>query len=120
MAHEPLIITCAIVGAELTRENTPYLPLTPDELAASAVEAARAGASIIHLHVRDEQGQPSQSIETFRVVSEKIRRQCDAILQFSTGGAVGTPLSERLAPLAPAGGVVNITISTSFIAITFL
>ena len=112
MVHEPLMITCAIVGAELSRENTPYLPLTPDELATSAVEAVEAGASIIHLHVRDEQGQPSQSIEIFREVSEKIRQQCDAILQFSTGGAVGTPLTERLAPLTLKPEMATISMGT--------
>ena len=99
MSNNPLIITCALIGAELTREDTPYLCLTPDELAESAQMAVKAGACIIHLHVRDEQGMPSQRTDIFKEVSEKIKERCDCILQYSTGGAVGTPLAERCAPL---------------------
>jgi 3-keto-5-aminohexanoate cleavage enzyme len=99
MASNPLIITCALVGAELTRTGYPYLPLTPDEIAMAAEEAVAAGATILHLHVRDEQGRPSQKAEIFAEVSAKIQSRCDCILQYSTGGAVGTPLAERCAPL---------------------
>ncbi|MFC1683991.1 3-keto-5-aminohexanoate cleavage protein [Pseudomonadota bacterium] len=100
MMTEPLIITCAVTGAELTKEDTPALPITPDEIAASAQAAVAAGASIIHLHVRDEQGKPTQRIDVFKQVTEKIRERCDCIIQYSTGGAVGTPVAERCAPLA--------------------
>ncbi|MBE9546016.1 MAG: 3-keto-5-aminohexanoate cleavage protein, partial [Proteobacteria bacterium] len=79
MTYNPLIISCAIVGAELTREDTPYLPITPDELAQSAGEAVAAGARIIHLHVRDEAGRPSQRIDIFQEVTDKIREKCDCI-----------------------------------------
>lgn len=99
MTTEPLIITCAIVGAELTRDVYPYLPLTADELATAAAEAVAAGASIIHLHVRDEEGKPTQRPEIFERATEAIRRRCDCIIQYSTGGAVGTPLSDRYQPL---------------------
>ncbi len=99
MQSEPLIITCALVGAEHTRETYPFLPLCPDEIAVAAEEAVAAGASIIHLHVRDENGKPSQKVEIFAEVSDKIRRRCECILQYSTGGALGTPLAERCAPL---------------------
>ncbi|KJS03182.1 MAG: 3-keto-5-aminohexanoate cleavage protein [Desulfobulbaceae bacterium BRH_c16a] len=99
MTTEPLIITCAVVGAELTREVYPDLPKSPDEIAVAAEQAVAAGASVIHLHVRDEAGRPSQRVDIFAEVSDKIRRRCDCILQYSTGGAVGTPLSERCAPL---------------------
>lgn len=95
----PLIISCPIVGAELTKESYPYLPTTPDELASAAEGAALAGASLIHLHVRDEEGRPTQRIDLFEKVTQKIRERCDCIVQYSTGGAVGTPLSERCAPL---------------------
>lgn len=95
MPINPLIITCAVVGAELTREEYPYLPITPEEIADSTRGAVEAGASIVHLHVRDEQGKPTQRVDIFREVTEKIREQCDCILQYSTGGAVGTPLDER-------------------------
>ena len=58
MSNTPLIISAAIVGAELNREMYPHLPLTPDEIAEAAEDAVKAGASIIHLHVRDEEGDP--------------------------------------------------------------
>ena len=99
MEHKPLIITCAVIGAELTKADSPYLPLTPNEITQSAVDAVNAGAHIIHLHVRDENGNPSQRVDLFGEISKTIRKQCDCILQYSTGGAVGTPLDERIAPL---------------------
>ncbi|MBF0314003.1 MAG: 3-keto-5-aminohexanoate cleavage protein [Oligoflexia bacterium] len=95
----PLIISCCLVGAELTKESYPHLPTTPDEIAAAAEEAFRAGASIIHLHVRDEQGRPTQRVDVFEQVSKKIKERCNVILQYSTGGAVGTPVADRCAPL---------------------
>jgi 3-keto-5-aminohexanoate cleavage enzyme len=94
-----LIITGAITGAETTKDMNPALPTTPEEQAASAYECWQAGCSVVHLHVRDAQGKPSQSLELFEKVSKLIRDRCDLILQFSTGGAVGTPVSERIAPL---------------------
>ncbi len=97
--NDPLIITCSIVGAELTKEDCPYLPTTPGEIADSAEEAVDAGARIIHLHVRDEEGKPTQRTDIFEEVTNRIRRQCDCVLQYSTGGAVGTPVEERCAPL---------------------
>ncbi|MEE8398396.1 MAG: 3-keto-5-aminohexanoate cleavage protein [Desulfobacterales bacterium] len=112
MTNDPLIITCAVVGAELTKEDTPHLPITPDEIAASAKEAAEAGATIIHLHIRDKAGQPSQDVDIFRTVSDKIRNACDCILQFSTGGAVGTPLSERCAPLTLKPEMATLSMGT--------
>ncbi len=97
---QPLIISCPIVGAELTKETYPHLPTTPDELAQAAEEAVKAGARIIHLHVRDEQGRPTQRVDIFEEVSKKIRERCECILQYSTGGAVGTPTAQRCAPLS--------------------
>lgn len=94
-----LIITAAITGAETTKEMNAALPCTPEEQAEAAFECWKAGASIVHLHVRDETGKPSQSITLFEKVSKLIRAKCDILLQFSTGGAVGTPVSERIAPL---------------------
>ena len=94
-----LIITCAVIGAEISKSDYPYLPSTTEELAESAREAVSAGASVIHLHVRDQLGLPSQDPKIFEEVSKKIRDRCDCILQYSTGGAVGTPVEERCAPL---------------------
>ncbi len=94
-----LIITAAITGAETTKEMNPHLPCSPEEQAQAAFECWEAGASIVHLHVRDANNKPSQSLDLFEKVSKLIRAKCDLILQFSTGGAVGTPVSERIAPL---------------------
>lgn len=101
MPTKPLIITCAIVGAELTRDIYPHPPLAPAELVTAAVEAVAAGTSIIHLHVRDEEGKLTQRVEVFREVSEQVRRGCDCILQYSTGGEGGYT-SRRAPPLPPS------------------
>lgn len=98
---EPVIITAALVGAELTRENTPYLPLTPDEIAAEARAVYEAGAAMVHLHARDQNGAPSQNIEDYRKIIEAVRaRAPELIIQVSTGGAVWMSAEERLQPLA--------------------
>lgn len=98
---EKLIITAAITGAETQKTHNPNLPVTPDEQAQAAYDCIQAGASIIHLHVRDENEKPSQSLDRFKEVQEKIKSRCDdVIIQFSTGGAVGTPVQERIAPLS--------------------
>lgn len=99
---EKLIITCAITGAELTRDQTPALPVTPDEQARAAQECIAAGASIIHLHVRDDQGNPSQDLAHFKRSVEAIREACPEtpIIQFSTGGAVGEAMEKRIEPLS--------------------
>jgi 3-keto-5-aminohexanoate cleavage enzyme len=97
---EKLIITCAITGAETTKEQNPALPTNPDEQAQAAYDCWKAGASVIHLHVRDDKGSPSQSVERFRETIEKIRKKCPVIIQISTGGAVGEKIENRAAPLA--------------------
>jgi 3-keto-5-aminohexanoate cleavage enzyme len=97
----PVIITAALVGAELTRKETSYLPLTPDEIAEAAKLAVSAGASVIHLHVRDEEGRPTNSAEKFREVLGVVHARCvpTPILQVSTGGAVGDSFESRAEPL---------------------
>ncbi len=97
---EKLIITAAICGAEVTREHNPNLPLTAEELARAAKEAEEAGASIIHLHVRDESGEPTQDQETFaRAIKAMEREGVTAIIQPSTGGAAGMSWQERIQPV---------------------
>ncbi len=112
MTSTPLIISCPVVGAELTREVYPALPLTADEIADAASDAVRAGASIIHLHVRDEEGRPTQRVDVFETVTQKIRKRCDCILQYSTGGAVGTPLEERCAPVRLKPDMATLSMGT--------
>ncbi|NUP06646.1 MAG: hypothetical protein HOW73_11380 [Polyangiaceae bacterium] len=98
--ERPLILTAAIVGAETTRAQTPHLPITAAELADEAARCRDAGASVIHLHVRNADGTPSQSSELFREAIDAIRRKTDVVVQTSTGGAVGMSVDERAGPLA--------------------
>lgn len=90
------IISCAICGAETTREQNPNLPLTPEELATAAFDAYKAGAAIIHLHVRDEEGKATQDLNIFKKTINLIREKCDVIVEVTTGGAVGMTDDERL------------------------
>jgi 3-keto-5-aminohexanoate cleavage enzyme len=97
---EDVIITAAIVGAELTRAQTPHLPITPREIADEAARCREAGAAVIHLHVRNDDGSNTQSSARFAETIDAIRRACDCIVQPSTGGAVGMAIDERAGPLA--------------------
>ncbi|MBI2265576.1 MAG: 3-keto-5-aminohexanoate cleavage protein [Armatimonadetes bacterium] len=97
---DKLIITAALTGAEVTLKDNPNLPITPRELADAAVAACDAGASIVHLHVREEDGSPSLSPDLFKETSRLIRARSDVILQFSTGGAVGMTGEERMRHLS--------------------
>jgi 3-keto-5-aminohexanoate cleavage enzyme len=100
----PLIITAAIVGAETTRAQNPHLPLTPDEIAAEAARCAAAGASVIHLHARYDDGRATQDRERFRAFIRAIRARAPGlIIQTSTGGAVGMSIEERCQPLELTG-----------------
>jgi 3-keto-5-aminohexanoate cleavage enzyme len=96
---QPLIITVALTGAEVTLAQCPHLPVTPKQIGQAAAEACQAGASIIHLHVRTPEGQPTQDPEAFRQAIAAIRARCEAIIQISTGGAVGADTQERLQPV---------------------
>lgn len=97
---EKLIITACICGAEVTKEQNPAVPYTVEEIAREAKSAYDAGASLIHLHVREDDGTPTQSKERFEVCIKAIKEVCpDAIVQVSTGGAVGMSNDERLQPL---------------------
>lgn len=95
-----VILTAAIVGAEVTRETTPHLPITAREIADEAARCRDAGAAIVHLHVRDEDGRPSQAMPLFAEAIAAIRAKTDVVVQVSTGGAVGMTLEERAQPLA--------------------
>src|SRR5215469_917633 len=93
---QPVMITAAIAGAELTRDQQPNLPITPQEIISAAVECYEAGAAIIHIHVRDAERKPTQDAGIFREVVEGIRGYCDVITQVSTGGAIWMSADERL------------------------
>lgn len=101
---EKLIITACICGAEVTKEHNPAVPYTVEEIAREAKSAYDAGASIIHLHVRTDDGTPTQDAGRFKACMDAIKEVCpDVIIQPSTGGAVGMSNDERLQaiPLHP-------------------
>lgn len=96
---EKLIITAAICGAEVTKENNPAVPYTVEEIVREAKSAVDAGAAIVHLHVREDDGTPTQSKARFKECIDAILKECpDVILIPSTGGAVGMTAEERLQP----------------------
>ncbi len=109
---DPLIITVAGIGAELTREQQPNLPLSPDEIASDAADCAEAGASIYHLHVRDHEGRPTMQVDRFRAAMEAIRSQTDLIVQFTSGGAVSDDEEARIAPLELRPEMASLTTGT--------
>lgn len=109
---QPLIITVAGVGAELSREQQPNLPITPDELARDARACQDAGASIYHLHVRDPAGRPTMDVETYRAAKDAIASATDLIVQFSSGGAVADTEDERIAPLDLKPEMATLTTGT--------
>jgi 3-keto-5-aminohexanoate cleavage enzyme len=94
-----VILTAAIVGAEVTREHTPHLPITAQEIADEAARCREAGVAVIHLHVRNPDGTPTQSRERFQEAIAAIRKKTDVIVQTSTGGAIGMSIDERAQPL---------------------
>lgn len=97
---DKLIITAAICGAEVTKENNPNVPYTVREIGIETEKAFLAGASVIHLHVREDDGTPTQDVKRFQACVEEIKRRCpDVIILPSTGGAIGMSLEERLQPI---------------------
>jgi 3-keto-5-aminohexanoate cleavage enzyme len=109
---DPLVITVAAVGAELTVEQQPNLPITPEQLARTAEECQSAGASIFHLHVRNERGEPTMDVETFRAARDAIQSASDLIVQFTSGGAVSDDEETRIAPLSLKPEMATLTAGT--------
>ena len=101
MAARPrkVIITCAVTGAIHTPSMSPYLPVTPDEIAEAALGAAEAGAAILHLHARDPgNGRPTQDPDVFARFLPRIKAGCDAVINITTGGSPHMTVAERLQP----------------------
>jgi len=92
-----VIITCAPTGSIHTPSMSPHLPVTPDQIAAAAIEAAEAGAAILHLHARDPvDGRPSPSAAHFGAFLPRIKQATDAVINISTGGSATMSLNARL------------------------
>ena len=93
--ENPVVVTCAITGADVFRENNPNIPYTTAEIADSAIGAARAGATVAHLHVREDDGTPSGRPELFVDVIERIRAESEILTMVSTGGSNDMTIEER-------------------------
>jgi len=95
---DKVIITCAVTGGVHTPTMSDALPITPDEIATQSIDAAEAGASIIHLHARDpETGRPTPDPEVFMQFLPRIKQSTDAVVNITTGGGLGMTVEERLA-----------------------
>jgi 3-keto-5-aminohexanoate cleavage enzyme len=92
---DPVVLTVAVTGADVFRTNNPNIPYTPAEIADSSIEAAQAGATVAHLHVREDDGTPSGRPELFQDVIERIRAAGDLLTMVSTGGANDMTIEER-------------------------
>ena len=92
---KPVVLTVAVTGADVFRENNPNIPYTTAEIADSSIEAAAAGATVVHLHVREDDGTPSGRPELFKDVIERIRAGSELLTMVSTGGSNDMTIEER-------------------------
>ena len=96
-----VIITAAVTGSIHTPTMTPYLPITPEQIADDAVKAYEAGAAVAHIHVRNpETGQPVSDVNLFKEVVTKVKSRCNMVLCLTTGGGLGMSAEERLKPVS--------------------
>jgi uncharacterized protein (DUF849 family) len=97
-AKSKVIITCAVTGSVHTPSMSPYLPITPDEIARDSIAAAEAGAAVLHLHARDpKDGRPTPDPSVFMQFLPRIKQNCDAVVNITTGGGHGMSIEERTA-----------------------
>ncbi|MEB8386608.1 3-keto-5-aminohexanoate cleavage protein [Rhodobacteraceae bacterium KMM 6894] len=100
-SNRKVIISCAVTGAIHTPSMSRYLPVTPDEIITAAVDAAEAGATILHLHARDPQnGRPTQDPDAFRAFLPQIKQATSAVINLTTGGSPHMGVAERMRPAA--------------------
>lgn len=111
-SEPPLIITAAVVGAETMREQTPHVPYSPEEIADECRRCFDAGASMVHVHGRHDDGSPTQDVDTYEAILDAIRQRCDVLVQFSTGGAVGMDVEERIEALELQPDMATLTTGT--------
>jgi len=113
-SQSKVIVTCAITGSVHTPSMTPHLPITPSQIATSAVEAAAAGAAILHLHVRDpKDGRPSADSALYFECLEQIKGRCDAVINITTGGSQDMTVEDRIkAPLELSPEMASLNLGT--------
>ncbi|MBZ0237488.1 MAG: 3-keto-5-aminohexanoate cleavage protein [Deltaproteobacteria bacterium] len=97
-SSDKVILSCALTGAVTTKKHCPAIPYTPAEIADEAKRAFDAGATIVHIHARTDEGAPTWKKETFARIQEEIRARCPVLINWSTGGA--GPMTERVSHLA--------------------
>lgn len=104
---DQVILSCALTGAVTTKKHCPAIPYTPVEIAEEARRAHDAGAAVVHIHARNDDGSPTWSKDTFAAIQREITARCPILINWSTGGA--GPMSERLSHLAlrPAIAALN-------------
>ena len=110
---DPLLITVAPTGAETAKHDCPQLPTTPEELALTAQECERAGAAMIHIHVRDHDHQPTLDLGLLKEWVAAVRESSDLVVQLSTGGSVHDPLDQRLRVLDAEPDACSLTMGTT-------
>ena len=97
---EKTIITAAVTGSIHTPTMSPYLPITPEQIADDAVAAAEAGAAVVHVHGRNpETGQPTPDLEVMREIVRRIKARCNVVICITTGGGLGMTVEQRVAPV---------------------
>ena len=101
--HDGVFITCAVTGSGYTAHKSDQIPVTPQQIAESSIEAAKAGAAVVHIHVRDDDGMPSRSVEKYQEVAERIRSSdTDVVLNLTAGMGGDLILGDVEHPLPPA------------------
>jgi 3-keto-5-aminohexanoate cleavage enzyme len=110
---DPLLITVAPTGAETAKQDCPRLPTTPEELAQTAKDCEQAGASMIHIHVRDHDHQPTLDLSLLKEWVAAVRESSSLVVQLSTGGSVHDPLDQRLRVLDAEPDACSLTMGTT-------
>ncbi len=108
MSHaDKVILSCALTGAVTSKKQCAAIPYTPVEIAEEARRAYEAGATIVHIHARTDDGAPTWSKDVFAKIMEEIKARCPVLINWSTGGA--GPMTERISHLAqrPAVAALN-------------
>lgn len=114
-----VIVTAAVTGGIHTPTMTPYLPKSAEEVAQNCIDAAKAGASIVHIHARKDNGQPTADFDTFEQILTKVKKNTNAVIGITTGGAQGMTTQERFAVIerfkpemaSANGGSINFCLS---------
>ncbi len=96
MPHKKLILSAALTGAATNRSHCPHIPYTPKEIAEEAKRAVEAGASIVHIHAREDNGMPSWRTAVFEEIQQEVRMRCPSVIINYSTGAIGLPIEDRL------------------------